>query len=88
MNVKNSLHDYIAESFFGDGQTAILDDDANLMELLDSLQILRIVTDVEKQFSIHVGNDDLIPENFGSVEQLAAFVTRRQQAPAEARLHA
>ena len=31
------------------------------MELLDSLQILRMVADVETRFSIQVGNDDLTP---------------------------
>ena len=84
MNVKESLHDYVADSFLGDGQAAALKDDADLMELLDSLQILRMVADVETRFSIQVGNDDLTPENFGSVEKLAAFVTRKQHAPLDA----
>jgi acyl carrier protein len=81
MNVKETLRDYVTESFLGDGQAAALADDADLMELLDSLQILRMVADVETRFSIQVGNDDLTPENFGSVAKLAAFVARKQHLP-------
>jgi acyl carrier protein len=77
-NIKDVLRGYVIDSFFGEVQTATLYDDENLMEALDSLQILRMVGDVEKRFSIQVNNDDLIPENFGSVEKLAVFIMRKQ----------
>jgi acyl carrier protein len=79
MNIRDTIHDYVAGSFLSGGQTATIGDDDDLMEVLDSLQILRMVTDLENQFSIHVENGDLTPENFGSVEKLAAFVARKQR---------
>jgi acyl carrier protein len=81
MNVKDALRDYVARSFLNDGQTPALADDTDLMELLDSLQVLRMVADLEKRFSIHVGNDDLTADNFGSVEKLAGFIGRKRQGP-------
>jgi acyl carrier protein len=77
-NIKEVIRGYVVDSFFGEVQTATLDDDENLMEVLDSLQILRMVADVEKRFSIQVNNDDLTPENFGSVDKLAAFIMRKR----------
>jgi acyl carrier protein len=78
MPVKDTLREYVTDSFFDGVQTATIDDDSNLMEVLDSLQILGMVAEVEKRFSIQVNNDDLTPENFGSVEKLAAFINRKQ----------
>lgn len=78
MNIKDTIREYVTDSFLAEGQTATLSDDDDLMEVLDSLQILRMVTDLENRFGIQVDNSDLTPENFGSVERLAAFVARKQ----------
>ena len=79
MDLKDTIRNYVTDSFLTEGQTATIQDDDDLMEVLDSLQILRMVADVEKRFSIQVDNSDLTPENFGSVEKLAAFIQRKQQ---------
>jgi acyl carrier protein len=78
MNTKDRIRTYVTNSFLTGGQTATLQDDDDLMEVLDSLQILRMVTDLEGEFSIHVDNGELTPENFGSVDRLAAFIARKQ----------
>ena len=41
---------------------------------IDSLGILEVVTFVENEFNITVSDEDLLPENFGSVQNIAAFV--------------
>jgi acyl carrier protein len=42
--------------------------------ILDSLGILEVVTFIEHEFHIVLNDDDLIPENFRSIEYIAAFV--------------
>jgi acyl carrier protein len=42
--------------------------------LIDSLGILEVVTFVENEFSISVCDEDLLPDNFGSVQNIAEFV--------------
>jgi acyl carrier protein len=42
--------------------------------LIDSLGILEVVTFVESEFSVTVSDEDLLPENFGSVQNIAEFV--------------
>jgi acyl carrier protein len=53
-----------------------VDNDAPLLKngLIDSLGILDVVTFVEKEFKITVFDEDLLPENFGSVQSIANFV--------------
>ena len=48
--------------------------------LIDSLGILEVVTFVEKEFGIVVSDEDLTPENFGSIHNLAEFVQNKTQA--------
>jgi acyl carrier protein len=79
MSIKDTIREYVTDSFLAEGQTALIQDDDDLMEVLDSLQVLRMVADLENRFSIQVDNSDLTPENFGSVERLAAFIARKQR---------
>ena len=56
----------------------------NLLEsgILDSLGILDLVAFVEQNFGIVLSDDELIPENFQSIERLTAFV--QSKSPSEA----
>ena len=42
--------------------------------IIDSLGVLDLVTFVEQQFAISVADDELVPDNFKTIERLAAFV--------------
>jgi acyl carrier protein len=46
--------------------------------LLDSLGILDVVEFVEQQFGIPLSDDDLVPENFQTVERLSTFLAKKQ----------
>jgi acyl carrier protein len=45
--------------------------------LIDSLGILEVVSFLEKEFGIVISDDELLPENFGSVQSLSSFVRRK-----------
>jgi len=45
--------------------------------LIDSLGILEVVTFLEKEFGIAVSDEDLSPENFGSLGSLSNFVQQK-----------
>ena len=46
--------------------------------LIDSLGILEVVSFLEREFNITVADEDLLPENFGSLRDLSQFVTSKQ----------
>jgi acyl carrier protein len=50
--------------------------------IVDSLGVLDIVTFLEREFAIAVTDDDLTPENFGTVMKLAEFVADKTNSPA------
>ena len=55
-----------------------LSDSDNLLEngIVDSLGVLDLVTFFQQEFSIAVEDEDLTPDNFGSMERMAQFVER------------
>jgi len=46
--------------------------------MMDSLGILDLVQFLEKEFTIHVSDDELLPENFESLNSVVSFVNARQ----------
>ena len=46
--------------------------------VLDSLGILELVSCLEQEFGISVDDEDLAPDNFQTIERLAAFVAEKR----------
>ena len=78
--VSTHIKDFIWQHFPLARTRKIIDTD-HLLEngILDSLSILEIVTFIEHEFHITLNDDDLMPENFQSIERITAFVQRRYQ---------
>lgn len=73
------LRSFLLEHFPA-ARRAELRDDSPLLEsgIVDSLGILELVNFVHEAFGVTVSDEDLQPENFRSLGQLAAFVERRR----------
>ncbi|MBP3319770.1 MAG: acyl carrier protein [Ruminiclostridium sp.] len=54
-------------------ETALVDD-----EILESLDIVTIVSEIKDAFDVEITVDDLIPQNFNSVEAMLALIEARQ----------
>lgn len=57
-----------------------LKDSDELLEsgIVDSLGILDVVTFLESEFGLTVSDEDLLPENFRSIERIAQFAQERR----------
>ena len=54
-------------------ETSLIDDG-----LIDSLDIVAVVTELMEAFDVELGVDDLTPENFNSVEAIEDLIERKQ----------
>ena len=54
-------------------ETALVDD-----EILESLDIVTIVSEIMGTFHISINVDDLLPDNFNSVDQMLELIQRKQ----------
>ena len=53
------------------------DEDLLMQGIIDSLGILKLVLFMEKSFGIKVNNEEMIPENFQTLNALAEFVEKK-----------
>lgn len=76
LTIQHSVREFILDSFFDSDENEIRDDD-DLLLALNSLQILRMVIELESRYGIAIDNNDLTPENLGSIERIRDYIGRR-----------
>ncbi len=76
MSIENSIRTYILENFLFSDDGSQLQDDASFLEegIVDSTGVLELVMFVEETFDVTVEDQEILPENFDSVTQLARYV--------------
>ena len=79
MDVKCNITSYIEKNFlFGLSDKSLNSDDSLLDKgIIDSTGILEIVAYIEEEFDIEVEDEELIPDNFDSVNKLAEYIRRK-----------
>lgn len=76
---KNTIKDFIIENYLF-GNSDGIDDDTSFLEegIIDSTGVLELITFLEEEFSIMVDDDELIPENLDSINNVAKFVEKKK----------
>ena len=69
--ILNELHDDVDFT----KETALIDD-----VILDSLDIVSIVTEIDSEFDVRIPPEEIIPENFNSAEALFDLISRLDEA--------
>jgi len=79
MSVEQQIRDYILENYlFTDDQSALVNSDSFLEKgILDSTGILEVIYFIEDELSVKVEDEEMIPENLDSVDNIVAFVARK-----------
>jgi acyl carrier protein len=69
------IREFILKKFPLARKHQLKDSDALLESgILDSLGVLDLVHFIEQEFSIAVADEELVPENFQTIDRIAAFV--------------
>jgi acyl carrier protein len=86
MNAKVQVRRYIAENFMFTDDGSSLPDDASFLEegIVDSTGVLELVMFVEQGFNIVVSDDEIVPQNFDSINQLATYIRRKTAVTSKA----
>ena len=79
MNVKEQIRSFVAENFLFSANGFDLSDDASFLDegVVDSTGTLELVMFAEETFGIEVNDNELEPDNFDSVNKLAAYIARK-----------
>ena len=78
------INDFISKELVQDPAVLPLGNATSLLEtgVLDSLSLLRLVVFIQGRFGIVVGDVDLVPENFNTVDAVCAYLRSRDREAA------
>ncbi|MBI4847306.1 MAG: acyl carrier protein [Nitrospirae bacterium] len=74
--IQQTVKKFILENIlFEDNEDVIKNDDSFLQKgIMDSTGVLELVRFIEEEYKISVDDEELIPENLDSVDNLAKFI--------------
>lgn len=78
MDNTTQIKEFVVNNFlFGDDSQ--LQDDTSFLDsgIIDSTGILEVITFLEETFDIKVNDDELIPENLDSINNIVQFLKRK-----------
>jgi acyl carrier protein len=80
--IEQDIRQFVVGNFlFGEDNGSLKADESFLETgIIDSTGILELVAFLEATYGIKVRDNELIPDNLDSLEKVAAFVRRKQQA--------
>jgi acyl carrier protein len=84
-DVKQQVREFVLESARSKGINEV-SDTQSLMEagIIDSLGIFRLVSFLEDTFRVRISDDDIVPENFQSIDEIDRFVAAKLAKKGEA----
>lgn len=76
--IEAQVRSFIEDNFLFREDRSSLSDTESLLEagLIDSTGILELVAFLEERFKIDIGDADLVPANFDSIQAIVAYVER------------
>ena len=78
-DIKTTIKQFIIDNFlFGDDSG--LEDDTSFLEegIIDSTGMLELITFLEEEFAMQLDDEELIPENLDSINNLLAFLSKKE----------
>jgi len=76
--LKEKIRGFIVENFLFGNDDGLTDNSSFLEEgIIDSTGILELVSFLEEEFGITVDDEDLIPENLDSVNNVTNYLARK-----------
>lgn len=82
MSIEANIRQFILDNYlFTSDQSALANDDSFLKRgIIDSTGILEVIQFLSDEFGVAVKDDEMVPENLDSVNNLVAFVERKRRA--------
>jgi acyl carrier protein len=79
ISINQSVRQFITGHFSQARKRALSDSDPLLESgIVDSMGVLDIVSFIESEFGITAADEDLVRENFGSIERIAAYIETKR----------
>jgi len=84
MTMKSTIRQYILENLLFTEDESALHDEESFLDggIIDSTGVMEIILFIEESFGFRVNDDEMLPANLDSVNNLATFIQRKQAVAA------
>ena len=81
MSIRKSVKSFILRNYLFTDDDSALSDTEPLVHagIVDSTGILELIIHVEEAWGIQVLPEEMVPDNFDSVDRMVDFIARKQQ---------
>jgi len=85
-NIKQQVRQFILDNFMM-AAAAEIPDEASFMDrhIIDSTGFLELISFVEQTFDIQITDEEMVPENLDSLNNIERYVQEKRATPAAAR---
>ena len=78
MELKEEIRKFILENFIVDGDGNLGNEESLLEQgIIDSTGVLELVAFIEETYNIKVQDDELVPENLDSINNISSFIQKK-----------
>lgn len=80
--VVNQVRSFVIERFLSGQDAASLKNDTSLerAHIVDSAGMMELIYFIEETYGFTVDNEDALPENFDTIDNIAAYIERKRGA--------
>ena len=78
-SVKQKIRNFMTETFLiGEDKSKLADSDSFMQkEIIDSTGVLELATFVEEEFGITIEDNEMVPDNLDSINNLVRFISHK-----------
>jgi acyl carrier protein len=78
MRIEDRIRDFVVQELPWNGGERLTDDYPLIQRgVVDSMDILRLVTFIEREFRVRIQDEELLPEYFGTISRMARLVASK-----------
>ena len=79
MEIKKEVRNFILDNFMMGMEESELNDSNSLLDkgIIDSTGVLELVGFIEDNYQITIEDDELVPENLDSIDNLVKFIEKK-----------
>jgi acyl carrier protein len=81
-DIEREIRSYLIQHFLSGHAEKLRDDGSLLGDLIDSAGTLELVTYLQERFDITVEDDEVVPGNFDTLNNLVGYVSKKLGASA------
>jgi acyl carrier protein len=81
-DIEQEIRTFLIENFLLDRSEALTDDVALLGNVIDSTGVIELIVFIQERFTVAVDDQEVTPENLGSLKNVVTFVERKLRSKA------